>query len=325
LIASKRRARLAKLRNNEEVVLDDYVLSQPPVYAGPPRPVDPSLPPEEIQAPIRRYVPVVADFLSSAAEQFDFVPQRPQSEIEYKRAYARAAKAAGLTKDQTVRIYGFESGGNGGYDVQAGLETAAPDARAITTALGYNQLLGTNSVELLAEKGDQFVRTLGLKAAGLSGEAKRNLETKIAVLRRMVFYCKKVPDDWKEHERLASTPQGLGIHALNLDLDVGPLLQVQKLLDSVVFARKRGYSATLSAAELEMMNLTGDGNGFDMVAMPSDIRDRVPTSNFFQRSGYEHNPVARRNNVVSKLLAATNAVMDREIELQGARDLAVAF
>jgi hypothetical protein len=30
-------------------------------------------------------------------------------------------------------------------------------ARAISTALGYNQLLTTNSVELLAEKGDQFV------------------------------------------------------------------------------------------------------------------------------------------------------------------------
>jgi hypothetical protein len=141
----------------------------------------------------------------------------------------------------------------------------------------------------------------------------------------MVDFCRTVPDAWSEHEKLANTPQGLGIHALILDLDVGPLLQVQKLLDSVVFARKKGYSAPLSAAELEMMNLTGDGNGLDMVTMPSTMRDQVPTSNFFQRSGYGHNPVAIRNNVVAKLLAATDSVMDREIVLQGAKDLAAAF
>ncbi len=70
---------------------------------------------------------------------------------------------------------------------------------------------------------------------------------------------------------------------MNLDLDVGPLLQTQKLLDSVIFARRKGYDEPLSAAALEMMNLTGDGNGFDMVTMPMEWRDKVPTANFFQR------------------------------------------
>lgn len=51
----------------------------------------------------------------------------------------------------------------------------------------------------------------------------------------------------------------------------------------------------------------------------------MPTSNFFNRTGYEHNPVAQRNNVVSKLLATTDAVMDRECQQQGAKDLAAAF
>ena len=71
-----------------------------------------------------------------------------------------------------------------------------------------------------------------------------------------------------------------------------------------------GYGATLTAAELEMMNLTGDGNGIDMVLMPAEWRNRVPTANFFQPGGYERNPVVIRNNVVAKLLAATNAKMD---------------
>ncbi len=95
----------------------------------------------------------------------------------------------------------------------------------------------------------------------------------------------------------------LGIHAAILDIDIGPLLQVQKLLDSVQFARAKGYSAPLTAAELELMNLTGDGNGFDMVTMSRDMRERVPTANFFQRSGYERNPVARRTAVVAGLIA----------------------
>jgi hypothetical protein len=81
----------------------------------------------------------------------------------------------------------------------------------------------------------------------------------------------------------------------------------------------------LSAAELEMMNLTGDGNGFDMVTLAAELCDQVPTSNFFQKEGYERNPVASRNNVVAKLLVATNAKMDTEVKLQGAKDLAAVF
>jgi hypothetical protein len=134
-----------------------------------------------------------------------------------------------------------------------------------------------------------------------------------------------VPQRWGEQEKLAATPQGYGLHALNLDIDVGPLLQTQKLLDSIVFARRRGYDRPLSAAELEMMNLTGDGNGFDMVSMPLAMREQVPTSNFFLQGGYQRNPIASRNNVVAKLIAATDARMDREVGKQGARDLAAAF
>jgi hypothetical protein len=55
------------------------------------------------------------------------------------------------------------------------------------------------------------------------------------------------------------------------------------------------------------------------------MRDKVPTSNFFQQGGYGRNPVASRNNVVAKLIAATDAKMDHEVQLQGARDMAAAF
>jgi len=315
-VKAKRAARFAKRRAHQPIVLDDYVLTQPPQYTGPKKPIDPSSTTHE--------VPVVADFLQHAAEQFDFTPEPPASEVEFKRAYARVASAAGLTKDQAVRVYAFEATGNGKYDLEAGREFD-PNANAITTALGYNQLLSTNSVELLAEEGKQFLDTLKARATKLSGIRRATLEKKIAILQKMVAFTRSVRDDWNLHEQLARTSKGLGIHALNLDIDVGPLLQTQKLMTSVKFAKARGYSLPLTAAELEMMNLTGDGNGFDMVTLPADMRNKVPTSNFFTQSGYEHNPVARKNNTVSALLSATDAVMDRESQLPGAKDLAAAF
>ena len=179
-------------------------------------------------------------------------------------------------------------------------------------------MLATNSVEILAENGEHLVAALAAKAQQLPDDDKKALEKKLAIVRKMIAFAKSVPEDRNEHEALARTQKGLAIHALNLDLDVGPPLQTQKLLDSIVFARRKGFMASLSAAELEMMNLTGDGNGFDMVTMPSDWRDKVPTANFFQQRGYADNPVAQRNNVVAKLLAATNAVMDSEMKKPGA-------
>jgi hypothetical protein len=322
-ISEKRRGRNAKRRDHLAIELDDYVLRQPPLYAGPGKPVNP-VPSEKPQVPREhKAIPLVTDLLQAAAETFQFAPQRPASELDFKRAYARIALAAGLTREQAVRVYSFETGGNGNCDMQSGL--SASRSRAISTAIGYNQLLTTNSVELVAEQGHLFVKALTEKAAQLSGPPRQAMDRKIAVLKRMVAFTRSVPDDWSEHEKLADTPQGWAIHAMVLDIDVGPLLQTHKLLTSVIFARGKGYSRALSAAELEMMNLTGDGTGLDMVTMPQAMREQVPTANFFQRSGYERNPVAIRHNTVAKLLAVTNARMDANSQLQGARDLAAAF
>jgi hypothetical protein len=183
-IAEKRRVRSRKRRDHQEILVDDYVLIQPFACSVPPKPIDPSGAVPEVVPPLK--VPVVADFLRSAAEQFNFVPRRPRSEIEFKQAYAKAASAAGLTKDQAVRVYGFEAGGNGTYDVQAGLEYASPDAQATTTALGYNQLLNTTSVGLMAEDGDQFIKILSTNAADPTGAPKRAVQAKIEILQCMV-------------------------------------------------------------------------------------------------------------------------------------------
>jgi hypothetical protein len=323
-ISDKRRGRNAKRRDHQPIDLNDYVLTQPPVYTGPKRPINPAPEPEPERPPREhKAIPVVADLLQAAAEQFQFKPQLPANEMEFKRAYARVAAAAGLTREQAVRVYAFETGGTGNYAVQSGIEHGG--TRAISTAIGYNQLLTTNSVELVAEQGSELVKALVAKAEGLSGPPRKAMEYKIAVLKRMVALARSVPDEWSAHGKIADTQQGWAIHAMVLDIDVGPLLQTHKLLTSVIFARAKGYSRPLTAAELEMMNLTGDGTGLDMVTMPQALREQVPTSNFFQRSGYERNPVAIRHNTVAKLLAVTDSRMDSNSNLPGARDLAAAF
>ena len=322
-VAAKRRIRNAKRRANERIALDDYVLTQPPVYSGPPRPVDPAAPPG-IPPGERAPIPVIADFLRHAKEQFGFVPDLPRSDLEFKRAYARAASAAGLTREQIVGVYAFETGGNGTYDTQAGVSPKR--ATAISPAVGYNQMLSTNSVSMLAEHSAEVLGALRRKEKSLSGEERRAMARKIEAVNRMIAHARSIPQRWSDYDKLAKqTPAGMGMHAIVLDIDIGPVVQVQKLLNSVLFARMKGYRAPLTAPELELMNLTGDSTGLDMVTMPREMRERVPTSNFFQRVGYERNPVARRTGIVANLIADIDGKMESAAQAPGARELAAAF
>ena len=127
-ISERRKIRNAKRRDRQPITLDDYVLEQAPLYDGPKRPSNPE--PEEGPPRTRKELPVVADFIRAAQEHFQFNPQRPASEMDFKRAYARAVTASGLTREQAVRVYSFETGGNGNHDMQSGL-SSRPGSRAI--------------------------------------------------------------------------------------------------------------------------------------------------------------------------------------------------
>lgn len=323
LVADKKRSRGVKRSANQVIQLEDYVLTQPPVYSGPSRPVDPSAAP--LMPPARPPIPVVSDFIEAALGRFSFAPELPKNELEFKRAYAKVAAEAGLSKEQIVKIYAFESGGNGSYDVQAGLEYGKPGAKAISTALGYNQLLLTNTIDLLKESGGRLIDALKQKADHLSGPAREKMERKIAVTSAMVTFAQSIDDPWNRQQELNGSVEARSAHAMNLDIDVGPWLQTQKLLDSIRYAHRRGYTRVLTAPQLEIMNLVGDGSGLDMLMLSREMGEQVPTSNFFQRAGYEVNSIAQRNNVVTSLLRAIDTKMDQESLLPGARELASAF
>jgi len=321
-VDAKRDARRAKHMLAQALSAEDYVSEQPPKYAGPELPADIAKIIAEVLPPIPpRPLPEVKDFLAAAKAQYGFVPT-PTTELEFKRRYAREALAVGLSKDQVVRIYALETGGHGTYDMQSGVNPLTKQGRPISSALGYAQLLNGNSVSELVKHGASFQQRLLKMAAepALPPARAAELREKAAVLRRMLRSARSVPNEWAQHVRLGGTANGLGIHALNLDADVGPWLQVLKLkgLKEAAEAAGRGQ---LSGAEIELMNLAGPRTGLEMM---TPLGRGMPTTNFFSEGGYYRNTIVREKTA-AELLAALEQRIDANLKKPGATEFAQVF
>ena len=95
--------------------------------------------------------------------------------------------------------------------------------RPISSALGYAQLLHANSASELVKHGDAF-RAAAARHGGTPGHAARagrRAAAKAAIVRRMLRAA-RLSQRVGAHVRFGGTPAGLGIHALNLDADIGP-------------------------------------------------------------------------------------------------------
>jgi len=181
-VEAKRDARKAKRMLGQEYEAEDYIAVQPPKYAGP------ELPPEiakivtEVKPPIpERPLATVADFLTSAKEQYGFVPT-PTTEREFKRRYAQEALAVGLSKDQVVRIYALETGGQGTYDMQSGISPITKQGKPISSALGYAQLLHANSTSEFVKYGEMWAKRLLAMAAVPGTPPERATASSFAVI-----------------------------------------------------------------------------------------------------------------------------------------------
>ncbi len=321
-VDAKRDARRAKHMLAQPLGAEDYVAEQPPRYQGPELPPEiAKLASELAPPPAARPLPEVNDFLAHAKAQFGFVPT-PTSELDFKRRYAREALAVGLSKDQVVRIYALETGGQGTYDMQAGINPLSKQGRAISSALGYAQLLNGNSVSELVKHGATFAQRLMRLAAqpGTPPARAAALREKATIVRRMLRAAHSVPNEWNAHVRFGTTPNGLAIHALNLDADVGPWLQVLKLkgLKESAAAAGRGE---LSGAEIELMNLAGPRTGLEML---TPVGRSMPTSNFFSEAGYYRNTIVREKSA-AELLAALEQRMEVHLKKPGAVEFAQVF
>jgi hypothetical protein len=322
-VDERREGRRAKRRSDTPFSAPDYVAEHPPQYDGPPMPGDvakiiagmrpPQPEPDEL--------PGLHDFLAAAKSQYGYVPAAT-TEREFKRRYAMEALRVGLTKAQVIDVYALETGGRGVYDMQAGIDPESRRGRPISTALGYAQLLAGNSVNEVARHGPTFVTRLEemARAPGVARQRSIYLRRKAAILRKMVRAAKSVPYQWSRHVALGNTPRGQGIHALNLDPDVGPWLQVIKLRGVLDHGLQAGRTG-LSGPELELMNLAGPGTGLEMM---TPVGRKMPTSNFFARGAYYRNTIVREKNG-AELLAALEQRMRVNEKNKGAIEFGQIF
>jgi len=327
-IEEKRQVRRKKRAAKAPFGKSDYVMSFPPKYSGPS--LSAALAKkyysflEQQKAaspPDTKELSTVSDYLESAKRVYGFVPERV-SEREFKQRYAEEAHALGLSKEQVVRVYALETGGNGTYDMQAGIHPVKKTGRAISSALGYAQLLDANSVNELARSGAIFIERLNRKLADPRNTPARtaSLKHKLAVLRRMYANVKKLPFEWHIQQRYAKTEKGMGIHTLNIDADIGPMLQAMKLRTLKDTAEKQGRRS-LSGAEIELMNLAGPMTGLEMLDEPGAS---APTPNFFARRAYYVNKMVT-GLIASELQLELDRRMSQAITRPGAQEFAAAF
>lgn len=324
---SKRRERQAKKRAGATLTLDDYVTEHPPIYKGPElskalaaklaklvKALDPK---SEAAKPAP--LPGLPEILTAAEQVYGFTPEQV-AESAFRRRFVAEALAAGLTKDQVVRVYTLETSGNGTYGQISGTHPVTGKGKPISSAIGYVQLLHANSIGTLASHGRKLITRLAKRAETADADERRHINGKITVLRRMMKDAKAAGETWAEQYKFGGTAIGLAIHSLNLDIDTGPWLQVFKLNELRILAEKKGF-AKVTGAQLEMMNLAGPASGLEMLA---PLTRDLPTSNFFERGGYERNGVVR-GRTAGQLLAEMNKRIDHWIKEPGAQELNALF
>jgi hypothetical protein len=325
-VEEKRALRRKKRAADQIITANDYAKGFPPEYSGPQLPADLAKrwskfqEAEEETKPPPEPRPGVEDFLAQAREQFGFVPDRI-SEVEFKRRYAREALRVGLTKDQVVRVYALETSGLGTADMVAGVHPITKKGSPISTAIGYAQLLSANSTSELVKHGPGFIARLKRMAeTAPTPEAAKRYQRKAQILTRMLAVAKSVPNEWSRHVALGRTARGYGIHAINMDGDIGPWLQVLKLEGLKELAAKKGRPR-LTGAEIELMNLAGPGTGLEMMTPAGRA---ATTPNFFERSAYGRNTIVR-GKTGAELLKALDVRMDDNIKNDGAIVFAQVF
>ena len=267
----------------------DYVMSFPPNYKGPSlsgdlaakydqfldaqRQTDPTQPKE---------LATIPDYLDAAKSVYNFVPERV-TEKEFKLRYAAEAAALGLSKEQVVRVYALETGGVGTYDMQVGIHPTKKDGpgdfeRARLCAASRRQFGERAGAQRCDVSSRASIRSCAIRSN--SPERTALLKRKLAVLKKMYANVKHQPFEWDVQQAYAKTREGMGMHTLNIDGDIGPMLQAMKLKTLQDTAEKQGHYS-LSGAEIELMNLAGPVTGLEMMQSPGS---EAPTTNFFART-----------------------------------------
>jgi hypothetical protein len=258
----------------------EYFTKFPPVYAGmdDPRPTPPPVQyaPDSIKSAGR--MPSLNDLFAAAKDLNRIVTHdktKPDfqtldlSEADFKKRYAEESvhvgKDYGMNKDNMAnlvkRVYAFEGGGWGTYYTlssmpQAIMDDSQKNARMkfhpSSSAIGYNQLLIKDTVSDITQHGSTIAQRLNELAVEQPARA-QILHQKAQLVQELqdTLTHKNNPDNpipKDKHKRFyaSSSKVEQAIQALNLDGDVGPVIQSQELNNLLKFARDNKFGAFLN-------------------------------------------------------------------------------
>lgn len=193
---------------------------------------------------------------------------------EALRVGRQAGFSTATTKDMVRRIYAFEAGGWGTNDTLSGMREPMMTAELTdqrerftpaSSAIGYNQVIRPTTLYLMHESGQAISKRLQEMADQTTDpERKRVLEDKSQIVSSLATTVDRVSAElpnarkhydnngkpsWNLFAQLAKTDTpvvlnmtgrqlGNAIHALNMDKDVGPLIQTENLRLLIHWAQK---------------------------------------------------------------------------------------
>jgi hypothetical protein len=258
----------------------EYFTKFPPVYSGmdAPRPTPPPVQyaPDSIKSAGR--MPSLND-LYGAAKDLNRIATHDRtkpdfktldlSEADFKKRYAEESVNVG--KDYNMnkasmenlvkRVYAFEGGGWGTYYTlssmpQAIMDESQKNARMrfhpSSSAIGYNQLLIKDTVSDITQHGSAIAQRLDQLATEQPARA-QILHDKAQLVQELqdTLTHKKsptapIPADKHKRFFASSSEVEQAVQALNLDGDVGPVIQSQELNNLLKFARDNKFGAFLN-------------------------------------------------------------------------------
>lgn len=325
-IERKKDIRTAKRRAGVAFAREDFVLTQPPKYTGPKRPVDPNAPPPVKTPPKPSTLPDADELRAAMKELYNWhLPQYP--EHVFKLAFAKEAMRHGVSAEQVVGVYALETGGKGPFDLVSGQVVERNSkcklmkryGRPLSTALGYFQLLNANTSSTLSKnsrlpKELQFSERLRQLANESRGGRKKELRAKADIVDRMIRDMNAAlaridvaKNNWREFGELGRTKLGYAIHALNLDPDIGPMIQMEKLAFVRRYAIDKGLG-NLDSDRLELLNLVGYPRG---VKMLERVAYQVPTANFVSAREIRANFAVLGDKTVEESVLKIRRVIER--------------
>jgi hypothetical protein len=295
--------------------------------------------------------PKAPDFKVERTDEGDF-------KARYVSEALRVGRQVGFdtstTKDLVRRIYAFEAGGWGTADTLSGMRESmmSPESQhqretltPASSAVGYNQVIRPTTLHILHRASEKISDRLEQLAEHAPSEERRQaLQEKATLVRGVTTAMDKaaagLPDapklydnngapTWKLYAKLVSTDSVVGagltgrqmsnaIHALNLDKDIGPLIQAENLRMLMEFAQQNNIRTMLQDRVKTIKTRGKEFDALDPEQKTKAIDEVIQTMKESTNAGFEGDSPEGRAK-----LAAADSIRSKLVQLKPGDDYAL--